>query len=239
MRDYQARTKDMIIALAIICVFLFMFRLWPLILVVLFVGGVVLFKRCIFTKKNEQESQPVIIEPTVEVFDNQDLWEKKYEFAGEKISCLVENAYPNARWVWENVNWRESIQKNENVYIRLNKEGGYKRAKITLQEGLVFGMEILPDEKNEPAVNTTQQQEVPKKKKDDSARVAFEWVETHLLELNAKCNEIIGQGESELMVSVSELPEEKYWEAICKELQKEGLENIEIIPGEGIKIRLN
>lgn len=237
MRDYQARTKDMIIALAIICVFLFMFRLWPLILVVLFVGGVVLLKRCIFPKKNEQETQPVIIKPTVEVFDDQDLWGKKYEFASEKISCLVENAYPNARWVWENVNWRESIQKNEDVYIRLNKEGGYKRAKIMLQDGFVSSMEFLPEDENVPAVETTQQI-VPKKKKDDSGRIAFEWVETHLLELNTRCNEIIGQGESELMITISELPEEKYWEAICNELKKEGLEQIEIIPSDGIKIIL-
>ena len=238
MRDYQARTKDIVIALAIICVFLFMFRLWPLILVVLFVGGIVLFKRCVFPKKNKQESQPVIIKPTVEVFDNQDLWEKKYEFASEKISCLVENAYPNARWVWESVNWRDAIQKNEELYIRLNKEGGYKRAKITLKDGLVSSIELLPDEERESVVETIQQ-EVPKKKKDDSGRIAFEWVESHLLDLNARCNEIIGQGETELMITISELPEEKCWESICKELQKEGLENIEILPGEGIKIRLN
>ena len=106
-----------------------------------------------------------------------------------------------------------------------------------MQDGFVSSKEILPEEENVPAVETTQQLD-PKKKKDDSARVAFEGVETHLLELNAKCNEIIGQGESELIVSVSELPEEKYWEAICKELQKEGLENIEIIPSDGIKIIL-
>ena len=106
-----------------------------------------------------------------------------------------------------------------------------------MQDGFVSSIEILPEEKNEPAVETTQQL-VPKKKKDDSGRIAFEWVETHLLELNTRCNEIIGQGESELMITISELPEEKYWEAICKELKKEGLEQIEIIPSDGIKIIL-
>ena len=236
MRNSKRQTKDRFIVTAVILYLLFAFRLWPLILAFLFIKIVMLITRK-FSRREEVQEDFLDEEPMIEEIDDQDLWEKKCEFASEKISCLVENAYPNARWVWENVNWRESIQKNEDVYIRLNKEGGYKRAKITLKDGFVSSMEILPEEEYVPAVETTQQL-VPKKKKDDSARVAFEWVETHLLELNAKCNEIIGQGESELMVSVSELPEEKYWEAICKELQKEGLEQIEIIPSDGIKIIL-
>ncbi len=238
MRNYQNRTKDILLVLAGICFLLFMFRLWPLILVVLVVGGVVLSKRALVSKQETQERQPPTQEHRIGIIDDQDVWERKYEFASEKISCLVENAYPNARWVWENVNWRESIQKNEDVYIRLNKEGRYKRAKITLQDGFVSSIEILSEEENVPAVETTQQL-VPKKKKDDSGRIAFEWVESHLLDLNARCNEVIGQGETELMITISELPEEKCWESICKELQKEGLENIEVIPGEGIKILLN
>jgi hypothetical protein len=36
----------------------------------------------------------------------------------------------------------------------------------------------------------------------------------------------------------SELPEEKCWENICKELIKAGLEQINILPGEGIQILL-
>ena len=238
MRNSKRQTKDRFIVTAVIIYLLFAFRLWPLILAFLFIKIVMLITRK-FSHREERQEDFLDEEPMIDAIDDQDLWEKKYEFASEQISCLVENEYPNARWAWESACWRDAMQKNEDVYIRLNKEGGYKRAKITLQEGLVSGMEILPDEKNEPAVNTTQQQEVPKKKKDDSGRIAFEWVETHLLDLNARCNEIIGQGESELIVSVSELPEEKCWEAICKELKKEGLENIEILPGEGIKILLN
>ena len=237
MRNLKLSTKDRFLVTAIICYFLFAFRLWPLILAFLFIKIVMLITRK-FSHREERQEDFLDEEPMIDAIDDQDLWEKKYEFASEKISCLVENEYPNARWVWESVNWRDAMQKDEDVYIRLNKEGGYKRAKITLKDGLVSSMEILPDETNEPTMDTIQQ-EVPKKKKDDSGRIAFEWVETHLLDLNARCNEVIGQGEAELMLSLSELPEEKCWEAICKELKKEGLENIEILPGEGIKILLN
>ena len=47
MSDYQKRTRDIAIILGVICFALYMFRLWPLILVVILVGGVVLLKRMI------------------------------------------------------------------------------------------------------------------------------------------------------------------------------------------------
>ena len=39
MSDYQKRTRDIAIILGVSCLVLYMFRLWPLVLAVLLVGG--------------------------------------------------------------------------------------------------------------------------------------------------------------------------------------------------------
>ena len=234
MSDYQKRTRDMAIVLGVSCLVLYMFRLWPLVLVVLLVGGGVLLKRVLFPKNVAQEKQEPMQQPIPNIYDDQDVLDKKYEFAIEKISCLIEKEYPNAKWIWESVNWKEFFQKDEDVYIRLNKDGDYKRAKITIQDGFVSNVEILVDE--QPIEEAPKQ--LPANSQDQSARTAFEWVEEHLLELNERCNEIIGQGKNEIVLSASELPDEKCWEDICKELIKAGLEQINILPNEGIQILL-
>lgn len=236
MSDYQKRTRDIAIILGVICFALYMFRLWPLILVVILVGGVVLLKRVLFPQKEIQEKQEEPMQQPVipNVYDDQSVWDKKYEFAVEKISCLVAKEYPNAKWIWESANWKEFFQKDEDVYIRLNKDGDYKRARITIQDGFVSNVEILVDE--QPIEVTPKQ--LPASSQDESVRMAFEWVEEHLLELNERCNEIIGQGKNELVLSASELPDEKCWGDICKELIKAGLEQINILPNKGIQILL-
>jgi hypothetical protein len=198
------------------------------------VGGGVLLKRVLFPKNVVQEKQETMQQPIPTIYGDQDVLDKKYEFAIEKISCLVAKEYPNAKWIWESANWKEFFQKDEDVYIRLNKDGDYKRARITIQDGFVSNVEILVDE--QPIEVTPKQ--LPASSQDESVRMAFEWVEEHLLELNERCNEIIGQGKNELVLSASELPDEKCWGDICKELIKAGLEQINILPGEGIQILL-
>ena len=234
MSDYQKRTRDIAIIFGVICFALYMFRLWLLILVVILVGGVVLLKRVLFPKNVVQEKQETMQQPIPTIYDDQDVLDKKYEFAIEKISCLIEKEYPNAKWIWESVNWKEFFQKDEDVYIRLNKDGDYKRARITIQDGFVTTMEILIEE--QPIEEAPKP--IPASSQDESVRIAFEWVEEHLLELNERCNEIIGQGKNELVLLASELPDEKCWGDICKELIKAGLEQINILPGEGIQILL-
>ena len=234
MSDYQKRTRDIAIVLGVSCLVLYMFRLWPLVLAVLLVGGGVLLKRVLFPKNVVQEQQETMQQSIPTIYDDQDILDKKYEFAIEKISCLIEKEYPNAKWIWKSVNWKEFFQKDEDVYIRLNKDGDYKRARIAIQDGFVTTMEILIEE--QPIEEAPKP--IPASSQDESVRIAFEWVEEHLLELNERCNEIIGQGKNELVLLASELPDEKCWGDICKELIKAGLEQINILPGEGIQILL-
>ena len=46
--------------------------------------------------------------------------------------------------------------------------------------------------------------------------IAFQWVEAHVMELNDRCNEAIGEGLTEYLIPASELPVSESWEEICK-----------------------
>ena len=234
MRNYHLSKGEVFIAA--ICFFLFMFRLWPLIILAVPIGLVMFVIRALFPKKAEtifgKQQEENITKNEIDC----DEWAIRYEQAKEKISVLVQEKYPSAQWVWESSKWKSEFQSGADLYIRLNKEGGYKRVKVFMQDWYVRGIEII--ESALPASDTTETKQVSKKTKDDSVRVAYEWVETHLLELNERCNEIIGQGNDELTLQASELPEERYWNAITQELIKAGLDQVEILSGEGIKIIL-
>ena len=231
----QNRIGDIIISLAIICVFLFMFRLWPLILIVLAVGLVLIIKNVLFPKRATQDGQTQQ-QPIKNIAENCDEWEVKYAQAGQKISEFVQEEYPSVQWVYESPNWKSEFQNGADLYIRLNKEGGYKRVKVSMQDWCVCGVEIieLPQVEQEPETETRQKTNPS----DENKRIAYEWVETHLLQLNDRCNEVIGQGNEEWTLLANELPDEKCWDNICQELIKAGLEQVEILPEEGIKITL-
>lgn len=67
--------------------------------------------------------------------------------------------------------------------------------------------------------------------------LAFEWVDAHIFELNARCNEAIGGNLSEIILLAEELPVRESWADICQELIRAGLTDTRCIP-EGIRIYL-
>lgn len=62
-------------------------------------------------------------------------------------------------------------------------------------------------------------------------------MEGHILDLNNRCNDEIGLGHSELVLSEDELPVKDSWLDVCNELKKQGLKKLELVP-QGIKIIL-
>ena len=70
-----------------------------------------------------------------------------------------------------------------------------------------------------------------------SGYVAGISLESHVNELNDRCNEAIGKGQKELILTSEELPVKESWSNCCEELIKAGLKDVEQIP-EGIKIIL-
>lgn len=54
----------------------------------------------------------------------------------------------------------------------------------------------------------------------------------------ARCNDAIGQGLTEIILTADDLPARESWENVCLELQRTGLEDAVCI-AEGIKINLS
>ncbi len=65
--------------------------------------------------------------------------------------------------------------------------------------------------------------------------VAFEWVEANMVSLNQRINDAIGSGETELHIDRNDLPKPESWSCVCKELQRNGLQNVKI-DADGIKV---
>ena len=111
------------------------------------------------------------------------------------------NEYPNARWIWEAPNAFELIELGEEVYILLNRAGGYRKAKVIIQNLQVIGLQYQeipkkPDESEERTEAPATEQP-----KENYELIAFEWAESHIFELNARCNDAIGQGLTEIILT--------------------------------------
>ena len=243
-KDFVRRmTQESLIILGVLAFFTFMFRLWPLLILVIFcilLGTV----RLMFLKVKESMVPPkeTVREEPSRVPNEMDVRALAYSVILTRISDLVSSEYPKAKWVWEKPNSRKLIESGEDVCILLSGAAGYRRAKVKIQNLQVVGLEYLTakqpgqTESNEEVDDETEEVEntpVPV----NYELLAFEWAEAHVIELNDRCNEAIGQGKTELILMSEELPTSESWGNICTELKRAGLEDVEVIE-DGIKINL-
>ena len=221
-------------AITLIC------RLWPLLLLMLlslFAALIILLFRA--------TGQPEIIEPKpacevserpVRVPTQNDVYELAYSVILRRVTQLVHQRYPQARWIWESSNIRQSIENGEEVFILLNRAGGYNRAKITITnlqvEDIIFLGTNTSETDEEPDI-PAEDDEMP----ENYELLAFEWVETHIIDINNRCNEAIGEGKNEILIQADELPVKESWIDVCSQLKKADIENPECIP-DGIQINL-
>lgn len=221
-------------AITLIC------RLWPLLLLMLlslFAALIVLLFRI--------TAQPEIIEPKpvpeasekpVRIPTQNDVYELAYSVILGRVTQMVHQSYPQARWIWESSNIRQLIENGEDVFILLNRAGGYRRAKVMITNLQVKDIVFI-------GLNTSEADEKPDifETDDDVPEnyelLAFEWVEAHIIDINNRCNEAIGEGESGVLIPADELPVKESWLDVCRQLEKVEIENSECVP-EGIQINL-
>ena len=178
-----------------------------------------------------------VVEPTEEQVINM-----AYEVIQKRITEKVCAEYPDARWLWETPNAKQKIKCEEDVFILLNRAGGYHKAKVLIQNLQVVAIEFVtakvteevPDEEPQP---TTMPVEKEEPVKENFELIAFEWVQANILSINAKCNEAIGEQSDYMVIECEDLPQEGSWENICDELINAGFEQVERI-SDGIKINL-
>lgn len=174
---------EVIVILGMFALLMFLCRLWPIIFLCI-LGIFIAAIRLLFLSSKKVEvveplPLPALPEPKPEPTET-DVKELAYSVILRKITQLVCSEYPDARWVWEASNAKELIFLGEDVFILLNRAGGYRRAKVVISNLQVLGIdynlkpEKLNDEDEEDPV--TEGAETP----TNYDLVAFEWVDAHI-----------------------------------------------------------
>ena len=89
----------------------------------------------------------------IHISTEQDVMALAYSLILKRVTAIVLAEYPEARWVWEAPNAPRLIELGEDVFILLNRAGGYRRAKVVIRSLKVIGIQYqeAPAQKDEPA----------------------------------------------------------------------------------------
>ena len=231
---------EALVLLGMLALLTFICRLWPILLLII-LGIFAAVIRLLFLSSRKIEvivPLPLLPEPVKEATEK-DVQVLAYSVILRRVTELVLSEYPEARWIWEAPNAERLIRENQEVFILLNRAGGYRRARVVIQNLQGVGIEYNPpaeeDAVLEPEDNAPEPEEEPEVQNYEL--LAFEWADAHIFELNARCNEAIGENLSELILLAEELPVRESWADICQELIRAGLTDVQCV-SEGIKINL-
>lgn len=239
-REHQRKiASEVIRILGVLALLTFVCRLWPILLLIILGIFIAAIRLLFISSKNIEVINPLppLAEPDPEPTEA-DLQKMTYSLILKRITSIVLAEYPEARWIWESPNAQRLIEFGEDVYILLNRAGGYRKAKVIIQNLQVIGLQyqeppIASKESDEEAPDDTANE----RHKENYELIAFEWTESHIFDLNTRCNDAIGKGLPEIILTADELPTRESWPDICRELIRADLENVECVP-EGIKINL-
>lgn len=253
-KEFKRRMAyEVLIILGMLALLTFICRLWPILLLII-LGIFIAAIRLLFlsSKKVEViEPMPQAPEPVKEPTEH-DVRELAYAVILKRITELITDEYLEARWVWENPNAKKCIQNGEEVYVLLNRAGGYRRAKVVIANLQVLGIKYCSAEEEDPPEiqgpdteepEETDVSESPEDSEPEEERpvnyelLAYEWTEAHIVELNARCNEAIAEEKESVLLTAEELPVKESWPDICNELIRAGLENA-VCQDAGIQINL-
>lgn len=223
-------TYEALVILGQFALLTYITRLWPILLIILLGMFIAMIRLLVLSMKSVEPVPPLLSLPApAKVPTQADMQGMAYELIQKRITQILLSRYPQVRWVWENPKAKEDIMAGNTVYVLLNKAGGYRRGRVVIQQLQVIDVVLEPEATNsnapvqpsapEPApaiVSSTETEEddCP----EDFGLIAFQWVESHILELNAQCNEAIGEGLMEYLIPEDSLPVSESWEAICQEL---------------------
>lgn len=248
---------EALVILGMLALLLFVCRLWPILLLVI-LGIFAAALRLVFL--SSPKVQPIQPEQQTAASSAPQRAVKSQRTAqnvedtlsfGElqtQVTRWVRQEYPEARWVWKYPDAKARFQRGEDVAILLNRAGGYREASILLRGQRLFEIRYLcaPAEKLQPEESASPQEEQPTLEEaasqpepsqpEDYSLAAFEWVESHLEELNTLCNECIAQKQDFLLLTGGDLLEPAAWPALCHELLRNGLSCH--MEEEGIRIQI-
>ena len=223
------------------------FAFWPVFFLGLF--GLLVFAiiKIIFRKKKaeaiipeEEPLQPIIQQQPETEFS---IIQKAFGLLQRRITERLGLEFPGAKWVWAFPNAMERFSRNEPLIVLLNSAGGYNKA-IVVAHNLIFKglryvtLETAPispvipaetesadddDDTDDTDESESSEYTPPENAPVNYGRLAFEWVDTHIGEINAKYNEAIAQNKSKMLIPAEDLPHPDSWTEVCDELKHNGV----------------
>ena len=245
-KEFKRRMAyEALILLGILALLLFITRLWPILLLVILGIFAAILRLLFLSAKNVPPASmtPLLPSPEKDSVSHTHPASKAYDLLIRQISDRIALDYPNARWVWENPNAPKRIDRGEPVCILLNRAGGYRRASVRSENGQLVRLEYIsaPEMKVAPPAQGVEENAIEEESSEQVPvnydLIAFEWAEDNLLKLNARINETIGLGLPSCRIDATELPMSESWDAICRELRRNGLEDVSA-DAEGILIKI-
>lgn len=236
---------EVLVILSVMALLTFICRLWPILLLVMIDIIIAAIRLLFLSFRKVKHSEPMLQLPSmIPEPTEKDVHALAYSVILRRITELVLSDYPNARWVWEAPNAKQLIECGEAVYILLNRAGGFRRARVVIRNLRVIGIDYNP-QNEEPVANEISDESMEINESENPTEpmpvnyglIAYEWVEANIMDLNARCNDAIGEGLTSIILQSEELPAKDSWQDLCKELNKAGLEDTQCVT-EGIKINL-
>lgn len=134
---------EALILLGMLALLTFICRLWPILLLIILGIFVAVIRLLFLSSKTVEpiEVQTTVQEPTP-IPTEKDVRDLAYGVIQRRVTELVLAEFPQARWIWENPSARKSIESGESVYILLNRAGGYRRAKVEVQNLQIVGIQF-------------------------------------------------------------------------------------------------
>lgn len=245
----RTHVYDALEILLVLALLVFVCRLWPILLLVI-LGILAVALRLAFSgyqrAKPLKPQQPQIRRQTP---TERTVLDVAYGVIIRRIGDLVQADFPGARWTWESSQAKAHIGAGEDVYILLDHAGGFRRAKVIIRSLRVVALayqtepqaETARTHSTEPkrtaAESTAQPAPESEPVQEDYSLLAFEWVEANIVDLNRRCNDAIGHGDADLLLTEEELPGKESWGDVCGQLKREGLSDVEVTSS-GIRIHL-
>lgn len=238
---------EVLMILGALALFCLITRLWPLLFLV--VPGILIAAirmLALSAKKKPDMPIPATIPQPPRPDTEQDVIRIAFGILQRRITEQIISRYPSARWVWEIPNAIERFAGDLPLMILLNRAGGFRRATVQVRSlqfcDLVYE-NAEPDRSDEPlrdpdVDDDAENEDAPAADEPvDYALIAFQWVEANLLSLNSRCNDVIADGLTGLLISASDLPHPDSWAEVCVELTRNGFADASV-QEDGIRVEL-
>ena len=237
-KEFKRRiTHEAIIFLGLMILLFFITRLWPLVfLAVIFLFICVI--RMLFLKppKLVAAEQPASSAEPEKPDTEQDILRRAFGLIQRRITEYLVSLHPDARWVWSKTNPMAAIADGEQVFILLNRAGGFRKAEVLISnlqfKALRFETACAEKAAGPEPIGETAETESTEV---NYGLMAYEWVETQSMHLNERCNAAIANGERTFLIPSDDLPAKESWRDICDELVHSGFYGAEITD-DGIQI---